>query len=363
MCMKRFGLAASAAVLLFLCPALVRASGSVVEEIVARVNNDIISLADYKKAEAGLPEQVQQACQECAPDRIAALLADEKKNLLRSLIDTSLLIQRAQDLNITVDTDVVRQLDQIRQQNKLASMEELQKAVESSGVGWEDYKEQMRDSLLTQRVIQQEVGSTIKISNEDIQKYYNDHKTDFVKPEEVDISEIFFSTEGKSPAETIAIGQKADGILKRINAGEDFGALARRNSDGPTASDGGELGTHKRGELAPELENAVFSLHKGDSTGIIHTTNGLEILHVNQHYDAGLQPLDKVEVDIENHLYQQQIQPAMRQYLDKLRRDSYVIVKAGYTDSGSVGGSFVIKELSASGPERASKKKQSAKEP
>ena len=361
--MKRFGLAVCISTVLLFCPALIRASGTVVEEIVARVNNDIISLSDYQKAEANLPQQVQQECEGCPPDKIAAMLADEKKNLLRSLIDNSLLVQRAQDMNIIVDTDVVKELDQIRQQNGLTSMEALQKAVEAQGIGWEDYKGQLKDSLLTQKVIQQEVGTTIKISNEEVQKYYDEHKTNFVKPEEVDISEIFFSTQGKTPAEVAAIEQKADGVLKRINLGEDFGALARRFSEGPTASDGGELGLHKRGELAPELEKAVFSLHRGDSTGIIHTANGLEILRVNQHYDAGLQPLNKVEMDIENHLYQQQIQPAMRLYLDQLRRDSYVVVKPGYTDTGSVGGSFVIKEIAPAGSDKASKKKEPSQEP
>lgn len=363
MLMKRFGLVALVVAFVLARPSLVRASGSVVEEIVARVNNDIITLSDYNKAAAALPEQVQQECQGCPPDKIATMVAEEKKNLLRSLIDNSLLIQRAQDLGISVDTDVIKELDQIRQQNKLPSMEALQKAVESQGIVWEDYKEQLKDSLLTQRVIQQEVGSTIKISNEDIQNYYNQHKNDYVKPEEVDISEIFFNTQGKTPAEVAAVEQKAEGVLKRINAGEDFGALARRNSDGPTASDGGELGVHKRGELAPELEKAVFALHRGDSTGIIHTASGLEILHVNQHYDAGLQPLDKVETDIENHLYQKQIQPAMRQYLDRLRRDSYVVVKPGYSDTGSVGGSFVIKEVPPAGEEKGSRSKQPVKEP
>lgn len=361
--MKRFGLAISISAVLLLCPILLRASGTVVEEIIARVNNDIITLSDYQKADADLPGQVQQECQGCAPDKIAAMLADEKKNLLRSLIDNSLLVQRAQDLNISADTDVVKELDQIRQQNSLPSMEALQKAVESQGIGWEDYKEQLKDSLLKEKVIQQEVGSTIKISNEDIQKYYDEHKADFVKPEEADISEIFFSTQGKTPAEVIAIQQKADGVMKRINLGEDFAALARRFSDGPTASDGGELGLHKRGELAPELEKAVFSLHRGDNTGIIHTANGLEILRVNQHYDAGLQPMDKVETDIENHLYQKQIQPAMRQYLDQLRRDSYVVVKPGYTDTGSVGGSFVIKQIAPAGTDKGSKKREPSQEP
>src|SRR5579864_874757 len=127
--MKRLSLATLAAVFALSLPAIVSASGSVVEEIIARVNNDIITLSDFKKAEAGLPEQIQQECQGCAPDKIDAMLADEKKNLLRTLIDTSLLIQRAKDMDVTVETDLVKQLDQIRVQNKLGSMEELQKAV------------------------------------------------------------------------------------------------------------------------------------------------------------------------------------------------------------------------------------------
>lgn len=357
--MRRFSFSVSLAVALLAIPFLALARGTVVEEIIARVNNDIITLSDYQKAEAALPDEVQQDCQGCPPDKINAMLADEKKNLLRSLIDKSLLVQRAQDMNIDVTTDVVRQLDQLRQQNKLPSMEALQKAVEAEGMGWEDYKQQITDSLLTQRVIQEDVGSTIKISNEEVQKYYDAHKADFVKPEEADISQILFNTQGKTAQELTAIMTKAQDVLNRLKVGEDFGALAQRFSDGPTASQKGELGVFKRGELNPELEKAIFALHQGDNTGLIHTDTGLEIFHVNEHYDAGQQPLDKVEMDIENIIYQQRIPAAMRTYLTKLRRDSYVVVKAGYVDTGAAGGGSVIQEVS---PDQDKSKKKTSSE-
>ncbi|MHB8527037.1 MAG: peptidylprolyl isomerase [Candidatus Acidiferrales bacterium] len=356
--MKKLSIVLSGFALVFTLPLFVHAKGTIVEEIIARVNNDIITMSDYEKAEGSLRSEAKQDCQGCTPEQINEMVAKEKKNLLRDLIDQSLLVQRAKDLNISVETDVVKRLDQVRQQNKLPSMDALQKAVESQGMSWEDYKSQLRNSILTQKVISQEVGSTVRIGSDEVQKYYDAHKNEFVKPEEVDLSVIFFSTENKTPEEVAAIRKKAEGVLKRLKSGDDFGQIAKRVSEGPTSSDGGELGTFKRGELAPDLEKAVFSLKKGDLTDIIHTTNGLQILRVNQHFNAGLQPLSKVEQEVENALYEQKIQPALRKYLTQLRKDSYVVVKAGYTDSGGVGGSSVIQETKYSPDEGKHKKKK-----
>ncbi|HVB07381.1 MAG TPA: peptidylprolyl isomerase [Candidatus Acidoferrales bacterium] len=356
--MKKLSMVLCGFALVFALPLFVRAKGTIVEEIIARVNNDIITMSDYEKAEGSLRSEAKQDCQGCTPEQVNEMVAKEKKNLLRDLIDQSLLVQRAKDLNISVETDVVKRLDQVRQQNKLPSMDALQKAVESQGMSWEDYKSQLRNSILTQKVISQEVGSTVRIGSDEVQKYYDAHKNEFVKPEEVDLSVIFFSTENKTPEEVAAIQKKAEGVLKRLKSGDDFGQIAKRVSEGPTSSDGGELGTFKRGELAPDLEKAVFSLKKGDLTDIIHTTNGLQILRVNQHFNAGLQPLSKVEQEVENALYEQKIQPALRKYLTQLRKNSYVVVKAGYADSGGVGGSSVIQETKYSPDEGKRKKKK-----
>jgi peptidyl-prolyl cis-trans isomerase SurA len=354
-------LVCGAATMALALPVFVHASGTIIEEIIARVNNDVITLSDYEKAEASLRPEAQQDCQGCSDDKINGMVESEKKNLLRDLIDNSLMVQRGKDLNIDVSTDVIKQLDQIRQQNGLPSMDALQKAVESTGISWEDYKQQLQNHILTQKVIQQEVGPTIKIGNDEIRKYYDSHKSEFVKPEEVDLSAIFFSTENKSPEEVTSIKAKAEALEKRIKAGEDFGALAKRFSEGPTANDGGELGEFKRGEMDSRIENVVFALKKGDSTDVLDVANGLQILHVNQHFEAGLQPFSKVEDEIEGQLYQSRIQAALRKYLTQLRKDSYVVVNGGYKDSGAVAASGVIQEVPYGSQQAKQKKKKAPK--
>ena len=112
----------------------------VVEEIVARVNNYIITLSDYQKAEEQLREEVAHDCQGCPPDKVMTEFKDQQKDLLRGLIDQSLIVQRAKDMGISVESDVIKRLDDVRKQNDLATLEDLEKAVEGSGLAWEDYK-------------------------------------------------------------------------------------------------------------------------------------------------------------------------------------------------------------------------------
>ena len=158
-------------------PAGAQTKSTVVEEIVARVNNEIITREDLEQARASLESEVRDACANCTPEQIRAEVAAKDKDLLRDLIDQSLLTQRAKDAGINVDADVIKRLDAIRQQNKLPSMEALEAEVTKSGQDFEDFKSQIRDQLLTQELIRKEVGSKIIISHEDVVKYYNEHKS------------------------------------------------------------------------------------------------------------------------------------------------------------------------------------------
>jgi peptidyl-prolyl cis-trans isomerase SurA len=333
-----------------------------VEEIVARVNNQIITLSDYQKAAQGLEEEVRQDCQTCTPEQLQTELKERQKNLLRDMIDQQLLIERAKDMNIDVEADLVKRLDEVRKENNLATMEDLEKAVEKQGIVWEDYKQQMKNGLLTQKVIQQEVGGRMDIGPDEIKKYYDAHKQDFNRPEQVDLSEIFLSTEGKTPEEIAAIKTKADDLHKRIVNGDDFAELAKRHSEGSTAQDGGELGTYQRGQLAEQLADAVFKLDKNGITDVIQTRTGFEILKVNEHYQAGVQPLDKVSDQITNIIYKQKMDPAMRDYLAELREESYVTVRPGFTDTAAVPGATVIQEVAPT-PDTVEKKKGKHKVP
>jgi peptidyl-prolyl cis-trans isomerase SurA len=335
--------------------------GVVVEEIVARVNNDIITLTDYDKAGGALHQDVADECQGCAADRVDAMYKDKQKDLLRDMIDQQLLIQRGKDEAISVETDVIKRLDEVRKQNSLASLDELEKAVESQGISWEDYKTQIRNGLLTQEVIRREMGSRIVIGHDEVKQYYDAHAKDFVRPEQVDLAEIFLDTQGKSPQEIEAIQQKADDYRKRVINGEEFSEIAKRYSEGSTKDKGGNLGTFERGQLSNQLEDVVFKMDKGQLTEVIQTKTGFEILKILDHYQAGQQPVEKVDTEIMNKIYMQKMQPQMREYLAQLREESYVTVKPGFTDSAAVPGASVIQEVAPTNDTQQKSKKKLAK--
>jgi peptidyl-prolyl cis-trans isomerase SurA len=332
-----------------------QAKGTVIEEIVARVNNGAITLSDIQKAEQSMHEEIAHDCQGCPSEKVDEIYKEKQKDLLRDLIDQALLVERAKDMGISVETEVIKRLDEIRKQNNLGSMEEFEKAVESQGMGWEDFKAQIRNSLLTQEVIRREVGSHISIPSEDVKKYYEEHQKEFIRPEQVVLAEIFLSTEGKNPEEMASVEKKADDLRNRVVKGEDFNEIAKHFSEGSTAKDGGVLGTFEHGQLSKQLEDIVFKMDKGQMTDVIQTKTGFEVLRVEAHFQAGLQPLDKVENEIMNRIYGQKMQPTMRGYLGQLREQSYVMVKPGYSDSAAVAGASVIQEVAPT-PDAAEKK-------
>jgi peptidyl-prolyl cis-trans isomerase SurA len=310
-------------------------------DIVARVNNDVITLSDYQKAEQQLRDEAAHDCQGCPQDQIDAQFKEQQKDLLRGLIDQSLIVQRAKDMGISVEADLAKRLDEVRKQNGLATLDDLQKGVEASGLTWEGYKTTIRNGLLQKEVVRREVGTHVDISPDEVKQYYEAHPQEFTLPERVTLSEISLSTEGKSPEEFAAVRAKAEGLRSSVLNGDDFNRVAQLYSQGSTAKDGGALGTFKKGELAPQIEAVVFQMNKGQISEVIQTRTGFEFLKVEDHFQAGLQPLDAVQADIFNTVHAQKTLPLMRDYLGELREQSNIMVKAGYNDSALLSGANV----------------------
>jgi peptidyl-prolyl cis-trans isomerase SurA len=336
----------------------------VVEEIVARVNNEIITLSEFESAKASLRREAEEECQGCTREKIEASVSEREKNLLRDLIDNLLLVQRAKDLGFNVETDLIKHMDRIRLDQKppLEDLEALCRAVESTGVNCEDWKNNIRNRMLSQEVMRREVGRMINISREEVQAYYDEHKKEFVRPEQVFLSEIFVSTEGKSEEEIPKLEQKAKDLRDRVvNGGADFAELAKRQSDGSTKDQGGQLGSFERDQLSPELADKVFKLDRGGVTDVMRTKSGFLILRVEIRYEAGEQPVEKVEGEIMNRIYMQRMSPTLRIYLTKLRGESFLQVKPGYTDTSAVA-SMPIEEVQPVPEDEKGKKKKEKKQ-
>ena len=176
------------------------------------------------------------------------------------------------------------------------------------------------------------------------------------------LREIFVSTENKPAADIPTLRKKAENLRDRVmKNGDDFGELAKRFSDSPTAQQSGELGSFERSKLDPNISDKVFALNRGQMTDVVETKTGFEILQVRERYQAGEQPLEKVEPEISNRLYEEHMEPQMRTYLKTLREDSYLQVKPGYADSAAVN-TQPIEEVAAT-PEKDAKTKSGRKFP
>jgi peptidyl-prolyl cis-trans isomerase SurA len=322
---------------------------TVVEEIVARVNNEIITRSEYIHSRDQLKQEVQQQ----DPVNADRIFAEKQRDVLRDLIDQQLLLQKGKDLGITGDTELIKRLDEMRKQMNLETMEDLEKAAEAQGASYEDFKQTMRNQIITQRVIGQEVGSKLAMNKDDEKKFYEQHRAEMEHPEQVRLSEILIApkmpakpaagrdakpeppSEAETEAALAAAKAKAEDLLDQIHKGAKFEDLAKKYSDGPSAKDGGDLSYFKRGTMPKELDDKVFALKSGEVSDVIRTKQGYVILLAAEHEMAGIPTLKEAEPRIQDALYMQKLQPALRAYLTTLREQAYIDYKTGYIDTGA----------------------------
>jgi peptidyl-prolyl cis-trans isomerase SurA len=340
-------------------PALASAQ-NVVEEIIARVNNQIITRSEFDRSKEQLKDEVKQQ----DPATADKVYEEREKDVLRDLIDQQLLLDKGKDHDITGETELIKELDQMRKDMKLASLEDLEGEAKKQGIPWEDFKQNKKNQIITQKVIGEEVGGHLSITKEEEQAFYDAHKNEMEQPESIRLSEILVALKPVAPAPPAssqapvdanppaaqnppadqqaadaaalsAAEAKANDLLKQIHDGASFEDIAKKSSDGPSAADGGALGMFKRGQLAKELEDKTFAMKAGEVTDVIRTKQGYVILKVVDHQMAGVPAFKDALPKIQDALYYQKLQPALRAYLTKLREEAFIDYKPGYVDTGA----------------------------
>jgi peptidyl-prolyl cis-trans isomerase SurA len=311
--------------------------GKVVEDIVARVNDQIITSSDYDRAAEQLTAEAGQ--QSIPPHE----LEQKKADLLRDLIDQQLLLSKGKELGITGETELIKRLDEIRKQNHLEAMDDLEKAAQQQGVSYEDFKANIRNSIITQQVVRDEVGRRISMSPGEVQAYFKAHESEFAQPESVALNEILVptpakaATEAADTADVAAAQAQAEEIEKKLAAGAKFDDLAKPAPTDPNAPKIVVLGEYRRGMLAKDFEDKAFALNAGEHTQPIRTKQGFIILQATQHNPGGAGSFKNVEPQVEEALFLERMQPKLREYLTKLREEAAIDIKPGAVDSGASG--------------------------
>ncbi len=316
----------------------------IVEEIVAKVNGEIITRGELEEKNKEIEGMATQQGLKGASREEKVKAADA--NVLREEIDTLLLVQKGKDLpGLTVDAEVTKYFNAIQAQYKFNDDTKFHEFLQQqTGRTFEELKDQKKRELTAQRVIGYEVVNKISVPESDLQKYYDDHKPEYMRDEEVFFSQILISLEGKSPEQIATAQARAAELVARARKGEKFSELARDNSDDPeTAQNGGYVGApRKRGESKPEVEAAVFNdkAVKGYVTDPIRLNNpaAFLILKVEEHYSAGQASFEEVREEVQQAIVGPKMDPKVREYLTKLRAEAFLQIKEGYVDTGAAPG-------------------------
>jgi peptidyl-prolyl cis-trans isomerase SurA len=310
----------------------------VMEEIVAKVNGDIVTRSELERSRAQLKEELERRGAKGAD--LTRAVQEREKDILRDRIDQLLVIQKGKELNLSVDAEVSKQIAEAQKATGVADPDKFAAIVkEQTGMALEDYKQEMKNTFLFQRVIRQEVGGKINIPRAELRKYYDEHNKEFMREDRIFLRELFISTEGKDPAGLAAAEKKAKDLIARARKGERFAELARDNSDNPaTAANGGLLEPAKREDLRKEIADAVWNQPRGTITEPISLGNGFLILRVEEQHKAGLAAFEEVENEITEKLYMKVFDPKIREYLTQLRSEAFLEIKPGYEDSSPASG-------------------------
>lgn len=293
-----------------------------IDRIIAVVNNEVITLSDLNKVTtlmfAGVDKQ--QAFTE-------EQRAEIEKKALEQLIEKKLIEQKAKESSIKVDDkEVSRAVEDVLNKNNI-SLEKLKEILKKDGSSFEEYRKMLRSEILQSKVIGREVRSKVTITDKDIQEYYEKNVQQQEKPgEKVRIQQILFATPpDTTPKQVEKLTSQLEEIRAKIMAGDDFGQMAAKHSQDPSAKEGGDLGYFGRGELLPLIENVAFSLQAGEVSQVTRTPAGLHLIKVIDKKGAeGETGAQSSRNEIEENLYRREVDVLFLKWMEELKKKAYI---------------------------------------
>lgn len=312
-----------AVLLLAASTAFAQEEAVLIDGVCARVNQDIITLSEFRRAQQDLLTQLRQ---QYSGSQLEEEYQRASKELLQNLIDTQLLVQKADELGITVEADINKYLLNIAKKNNVPPSK-IDEMLKQMGFDPDQARQMLRVQFLRQRVIASEVHPKIfqNIFDKDVEAYYKEHIIDYTEPAGVKLSEIFIKTDGRTPE---AARQLAEQLVQQLRAGADFAELAKKYSERPSASNGGQLGWFNldpRPELGEAQRKAIQGKQVGEVTDPIAFPDGFLILRVDARREKKEKPLTpELRREITMKIAQQRLEPAVQEYIEQLRKDAYI---------------------------------------
>ena len=249
-------------------------------------------------------------------ERVAA------QQLVEDQIDLHLLLQKAEDLGITVSEDQAK-LKLADVQSRFKSEKAFQKKLEKKNISLDQYRKKIKEDLLVDGVIQKEIREKIQITDAEAQQYFEKNKSKFSTQEQRRASVILI----KSGSENGGDGEARETLEKiqaKLQKGGDFGELAQQFSQDTLAKRGGDLGFFTQDRMFAAFSKWAFKLKVGEVSDVFRTRHGLQILKVTGQKEASTGTLEGEKQNIIKILTDKKTQKQKRAYLNTLRKNAKV---------------------------------------
>lgn len=321
---------------ILLAPALPSAGQIVLEQVLVKINGEIITKTELEDRQVGYLRQKQQQVTQADlqnDEKLKQVLAEITPVILSDAIDEMLLVQRGNELGYRMTDEQFRQvLDNIKKENKIETEEQFQAAIKQEGLTIEQLRRQIERASLVNRVQQVEVMGKISVTDEEERAYYKVHAQEFTSPATVTLREILVTIPAapNQPAGSVSVGLeeetkvKADSVRARASAGEDFGRLVSEFSEAPSKANGGLIGPILDNELAELIRDAIKGLKVGELSAVIRTPRGFQVLRLDAKTDSTVLPFEKARDQIADKVAMQKRGAEFEKYIRRLRAQAII---------------------------------------
>ena len=299
------------------------ADAIVVDRIVAVVNDDLITLYDLNKNLQPYEENIKALGY--TPERERETLFKLRTDLLKRMVDRKLTDQVIKRNNIEVsEQEIDTALERLKESRSLTD-EDLRTGLAQQGLTLEEYRKNIKQQLLRNKLVNREIKSKIVITEDDIKIYYDTHSEKYAGQKKYHIWNIFIRLPESADQSTKGLVlDKMETVITQLKQGRTFESLAAEDSDSPMDPQGADLGLFRLDELSPQLQKAVGVMKAGDFSPILKTDMGYQIIYVQKIAETDAKSLAKVKSEIQDALYNETVDNKFQAWIEELRKRSHI---------------------------------------
>jgi peptidyl-prolyl cis-trans isomerase SurA len=309
--------------------ALVGEGGDIIEQVLVKVNGEIITKTDLEARQIAALRQRNPNLRPNSDAELKKALADVTPAVIVDAVDELLLVQRGKELGFTMSTDRFNSIvDNIKKENKIENDEQLQAALKQEGMTMADLRKQLERTMVVQQVQQTEVMQKLQVTDTELKSYYDAHKDEFGTVPQVTLREITINVpttpQGINVAQDDEAKAKADDVRAKIIAGEPFPRLAADYSDSGSKANGGLVGPLSKSDLSEDLQKAIAGMKTGDVTPVLRTQRGYQIIKIENLQDSTTRPFEEARSDIADKIANSKRGVEYKKFIAKLRTEAII---------------------------------------